>query len=53
MRGINIEAAINSAIGSSWRSRLPDIDQTVANAMKNGQGGARMNVKLEVSRGPN
>lgn len=43
---------INSAIGPSWRSRLPAIDDMVKNAIQSGYGNAKLNVRLDILRGP-
>lgn len=44
---------INSSIGGSWNqaSRLKGMDAMVDEAIKNGQGADKLNVKLEPCRG--
>ena len=44
-------ANVNSSIGSSWSSRLPALDDMVNNAVLNGNGSAKLNVRLELLRG--
>ncbi|WP_371929449.1 polymorphic toxin type 15 domain-containing protein [Photobacterium sp. CCB-ST2H9] len=47
------DSGVNSAIGVSWSSRLPAIDEMVSDAIANGNGGAKLNIRLELLRGPN
>lgn len=42
---------VNSSIGGSWPSRIPTIDNAVNTAIANGNGNARLNVRLELLRG--
>jgi hypothetical protein len=46
-------SSINSSIGASWNQggRLGGMDEMAEDAIKNGKGGALMNVKLEPCRG--
>ncbi|MEQ1977596.1 polymorphic toxin type 15 domain-containing protein, partial [Xenorhabdus sp. SGI240] len=45
------DKGINSAIGSSWKSRLKTLDDAAKAAIENGLGDAKMNVQLEVCKG--
>ena len=47
------DSVVNSSIGGSWSSRLPEIDEMVANAFANGNGGAKLNIRLELLREAN
>ena len=42
---------VNSSIGGSWPSRIPETDNAVNTAIANGNGNARLNVRLELLRG--
>lgn len=42
---------MNSSIGGSWSSRLNALDDAVESAMLNGNGSAKLNVRLNVLRG--
>ncbi|MBR8317096.1 PAAR domain-containing protein [Burkholderia dolosa] len=46
-------ADVNSSVGGSWNQedRIADMDSTAREAVANGQGDAKMNVKLEPCRG--
>ncbi|MCA8031020.1 polymorphic toxin type 15 domain-containing protein [Burkholderia cepacia] len=46
-------ADVNSSVGGSWnqQDRIADMDSTARDAVANGQGDAKMNVKLEPCRG--
>ncbi|VVM90575.1 hypothetical protein PS631_02822 [Pseudomonas fluorescens] len=45
------DSLVNSSIGGSWPSRLKALDESVASAIANGAGQAKMNVRLELLRG--
>jgi filamentous hemagglutinin len=47
------DSVVNSSIGASWSSKLPAIDEMAANAIANGNGGAQLNIRLELLRGAN
>lgn len=40
------DAGVNKSIGSQWKSRVSDLDQAAEEAIKNGQGDHKMNVKM-------
>lgn len=44
-------SSVNSSIGGSWSSRLKALDDAVDSAMLDGNGGAKLNVRLNVLRG--
>ena len=46
------DSSANSAIGASWRTRLPVLDQFVQNAIQRGLGNQRLNVRLPMTTGP-
>ena len=43
---------VNSTIGGNWPSRVDALDRAVSDALAKGAGDARMNVRLEMLRGP-
>ncbi|ELS43227.1 polymorphic toxin type 15 domain-containing protein [Pseudomonas syringae] len=45
------DSSVNSSIGGSWSSRLNALDDAVESAMLNGNGSAKLNVRLNVLRG--
>lgn len=44
------DSSVNQSIGPSWPSRIDTLDDAAESAVANGNGSARMNVKLEVCR---
>jgi hypothetical protein len=40
------DAGVNKSIGSQWKTRVSDLDKAAEEAIKNGQGDHKMNVKM-------
>ena len=53
IRGRMGRSDVNSSVGASWNQegRIASMDKAADEAIKNGKGHAKMNVKLEPCRG--